>query len=257
LYLFAIGSMILMFGSAMSCLDQSLPSFRTIPSGAQTLWEINIGLLDTKIYNEVHEKEPVVLVVVWMFMIVCVIFFVNMLVAQLTCAYDSIYADMVGYARLKRIRIIVECMLKVSPKKWASFVKGLEFEKRMEFNEGDVGLAGCVQVLEPASQFPTTIDAIKRFGGSTSPSILWPEEENADDDTDKFERLEGMMKRMMERVSQNGAGGKKKQKGGSSTGMGGSSGAGGGGSAEAGGGSAGAGSQGSGAVEEEEAEEHA
>ena len=75
----------------------------------------------------------------WAFTIVSVIFFVNVFVALLTCAYDSIYADMVGYARWKHIRIIVECMLKATPK--------LEFEKRMEFNEGDIGLAGCRQVL--------------------------------------------------------------------------------------------------------------
>ena len=65
-------------------------------------------MLDVKTYNEVHDTEPVVLTVLWGFMIASVIFFVNMLVAQLTCAYDSVYADMVGYARLNRILIIVE-----------------------------------------------------------------------------------------------------------------------------------------------------
>ena len=147
LYLVAIMSMILMFGSGLSYLDQPLKGLRTIPDGALTLWELIIGLLAAKTYNEVHETQPVLLVVLWAFMIVSGIFFVNMFDAQLTCAYDSIYADMVGYARLKRIRFIVGCMLKVTPEKWARFVSGLEFEKHMEFNEGDIGLAGCIQVL--------------------------------------------------------------------------------------------------------------
>jgi len=66
----------------MSCLDQHVNSFRTIPSGALTLWKLNIGLLDVRTYNEVHDTDPVELVVLWEFMIVCVIFFVNMLAAH-------------------------------------------------------------------------------------------------------------------------------------------------------------------------------
>ena len=38
----------------------------------------------------------------------------------------------------------------------------LEFEKRLKFNVGDVGLAGCTPVLGPASQFPTTITSAGR-----------------------------------------------------------------------------------------------
>merc|ERR1712019_268048 len=91
-------------------------------------------------------------------------------------------------------------------------------EERLEFNEGDVGLAGGIQVLEPASANPTTVDMIKRFGGSTSPSIQWPEEEGTgDDDADKFERLEVLIKRAMERMTKHG-GKKRGGKGDSSAG---------------------------------------
>ena len=45
-----------------------------------------------------------------------------------------------------------------------------------EFNEGDVGVAGGIQVLEPASQHPTSVESIRRYGGSTAPSMPWPEE---------------------------------------------------------------------------------
>ena len=82
LYLVAILSMIMTFGSGLICLDQHITGFRTIPSGALTLWKLNIGLLDVKTYNEVHDTDPVVLVVLWGFMTMCVIFFVNMLVAH-------------------------------------------------------------------------------------------------------------------------------------------------------------------------------
>ena len=45
-----------------------------------------------------------------------------------------------------------------------------------EFNEGDVGVAGGIQVLEPANQHPTSVESIRRYGGSTAPSMPWPEE---------------------------------------------------------------------------------
>merc|ERR1712110_1056517 len=132
--------------------------------------------------------------------------------------------------RLKRIRIIVESMPQVSEKRWQGFIQSLQLEQRIEFNEGDIGLSGGIQVLEPASSHPTTVDMIKRFGGSTSPSIAWPEEENQDDDTDKFERLETLVKRTMERLNKTGGGGRKGKggKGSSSADQSGSGGGGGG-----------------------------
>merc|ERR1712187_518783 len=91
----------------------------------------------------------------------------------------------------------------------------------IEFNEGDVGLANGIATTEAASLNPTTVDMIKRFGGSTSPSIQWPEDDQGDDDSDKFERLEGLIKRAMERMTKSG-GKKKGGKGDSSAGMSGS-----------------------------------
>merc|ERR1719356_876550 len=112
-------------------------------------------------------------------------------------------------------------MPSVSPKSWASFLNGPRLDQRLEFNEGDVGLAGGIQVSETASAHPTTVDMIKRFGGSTSPSIQWPEEDGAgDDDTDKFDRLESLIKKTMERITKEaGSGGRKGKSGNSSSGM--------------------------------------
>ena len=41
-----------------------------------------------------------------MYLAVSVVFLLNLLVTQFSSAYDVIYADMVGYACLERIRII-------------------------------------------------------------------------------------------------------------------------------------------------------
>merc|ERR1712019_33324 len=76
-------------------------------------------------------------------------------------------------------------------------------------------------VQEAASAHPTTVDMIKRFGGSTSPAMQWPEEDGAgDDDTDKFDRLEALIKKTMERITKEaGSGGGRKKGGQSSSGM--------------------------------------
>merc|ERR1712087_521910 len=149
-------------------------------------------------------------------------------------------------------RIVVETMPLVPEKRWVRFLQTLALDERLEFNEGDIGVAGGIQVLEPASANPTTIDMIKRFGGSTSPSIQWPEEEGTgDDDSDKFERIEKLIQRAMQRLTTKGdGGGKRGGKGSSSAGMSGS----GGGGEGSGGGGEGEGS-GDGGGEGEEAEE--
>merc|ERR1711953_793183 len=237
LFLLALGATILTFSSALSCLFNEVPDFsKGLHVGSLKLLEMVLSMYPAGKYAEL-DRNVVVLIGVCLYLVVSVIFLFNMLIAQLACAYTSIYQDMVGYARLKRIKIIVETMLGIQDKRWFRFVEGLQLEQRIEFNEGDVGLAGGIQVLEPANVNPTTIDMIKRFGGSTSPSIQWPEEETGDDDTDKFERLEKLIQKAMARITKSG--GKKGAKGGSSAGDGSGSGGAGGGSGGADGGEGG------------------
>merc|ERR1712060_336690 len=80
-----------------------------------------------------------------------------------------------------------------------------------EFGEGDIGLAGGIQLLEPASLNITTVDMIRRVGGSTSPAAQWPEEDQAgDDEEDRFERMERLIEKAMKRMTSTRGGGKKK-----------------------------------------------
>eukprot|EP00929_Paragymnodinium_shiwhaense_P094506 TRINITY_DN5510_c0_g1_i3.p1 TRINITY_DN5510_c0_g1~~TRINITY_DN5510_c0_g1_i3.p1 ORF type:complete len:289 (+),score=70.52 TRINITY_DN5510_c0_g1_i3:28-867(+) len=218
LFLIAIASVVLMLSSAFSCLHvKDQVSFGDIPHGMLSLWEMVLGIYSNEDYVALHD-EPVILVGCFAFLIMSVIFLLNLLVAQLSCAYDAIYADMVGFARLKRLRITTESMPQVTPYRWQVFLNGLTLEERIEFNEGDVGLAGGIQMLEAASAHPTTIDQIKRYGGSTSPLIQWPEEENADDDSDRFERIEGLIKKVLDQVAKNSSKSHGRRGGGSSSG---------------------------------------
>merc|ERR1719310_1622671 len=103
-----------------------------------SLWEMLLRMFSTDHYKSLHDI-PVVLMGVYVYLVISTIFLFNLLIAQLCCSYDAIYADMVGYARLKRCRIIVETMPVVSTKRWTAFKDSMALDQRIEFNEGASG----------------------------------------------------------------------------------------------------------------------
>jgi len=250
LFLLSLACILLTFSSAFSCLFNNVDHFKQgIHVGVFSLFKMVMNMYSAENYDKL-DGEPFILLGTIVFLIISVVFLLNMLIAQLACAYNAIYQDMVGYARLKRIKIIVETMVGMSDKRWGRFTKTLGLEHRLEFNEGDIGLAGGVQVLEPANANPTTVDMINRYGGSTSPSQPWNETEGVagDDESDKFERLEKLIQRAMAQVTKTGKKSGKHSKGGSSLGASGSGDGGGSGNHEDDGG-------GSGGADDHDAEE--
>merc|ERR1712146_39613 len=118
-------------------------------------------------------------------------------------------SDMIGYARLERIEIIVGIMPVVSQKRWAGFCESLKLDTKCEFNAGDIGVTGGIQIQEAANLNPTTQDMIKRFGGSTSVEMQCPaEQEGQGDEADRFERLENLIQKTLKRITKGGSGGK-------------------------------------------------
>eukprot|EP00933_Yihiella_yeosuensis_P062859 TRINITY_DN6586_c0_g1_i1.p1 TRINITY_DN6586_c0_g1~~TRINITY_DN6586_c0_g1_i1.p1 ORF type:complete len:369 (-),score=83.77 TRINITY_DN6586_c0_g1_i1:437-1396(-) len=186
---------ILMFASSASTLTHKDKDFSGIPIGALSLMEVTLNMFGDE-HFEMLNKEPILLTVVCFYIIATGIFLLNLLIGQFIGSYNAVFEDMAGFARLNRGKMIVTIMEHTTEHRWELFKSGCGFDDRLEFNEGDVGLAGGVQVLEPANLNPITVDMIKRFGGSTSPAVQWPEEEgDGTDDTDKFERLEKLIVR--------------------------------------------------------------
>jgi len=189
------------FSTSFSCLNQPLKEFAGFQHGSLALWEMVLGLFDVRTYQTFHDV-PVILLGVFIFWVVILVVLANLLVAQLCCAYDEVFNDMVGFARLKRISVTVESMNHVSPARWIKFVQSLRFQDKIEFEQGDNGLGNGIQSVEAAQAHPTLVDTIKRFGGSTSPSMPWPEEaSNLSSDADRWERLEMTVKKVMERLN--------------------------------------------------------
>eukprot|EP00933_Yihiella_yeosuensis_P015436 TRINITY_DN1346_c0_g1_i9.p1 TRINITY_DN1346_c0_g1~~TRINITY_DN1346_c0_g1_i9.p1 ORF type:complete len:1125 (+),score=273.00 TRINITY_DN1346_c0_g1_i9:107-3481(+) len=189
LFLGALLFLIISFASAINTLRHKNADFEGVHKAGLSLLEMALGMYPSNKFDVVRE-EPLILVVLCCFITVSLIFLLNLLIAQLNGAYQKVYIDMVGYARLNRGKIITETMVSMPDKSWLKFLDSLKLDDPLEFNEGDIGLAGGVQVTEPSNANPTTIDAIRRFGGSTSPASQWPLEDNNNEDDDKFERLE-------------------------------------------------------------------
>merc|ERR1719386_112495 len=219
LFIIALVVAILTFACSLSVLKQDSSDFAGIPPSSYALLRIVMGAYDAKRYAAL-EEEPVLLVMIFIFCIVTVIFFLNMLIAQLSCAYSSVYEDMVGYARLERAETIVEIMPSVPNKRWFAFIESLRLNKRLEFNQGDIGVAGGIQMREAANINPTTVDMIRRFGGSTSPEIQWPEDDVDGEGDDKFEKMEKLIQRTLQRVTKSVRGGRKGGGAGTGTGTG-------------------------------------
>merc|ERR1719162_2765758 len=127
---------------------------------------------------DVRWTDQMFLSVLFLFVGLSVILLLNLLIAQLNRSYEYIYQDMIGFAKLNRASLIVEAMNSCSKFKWERFRDAQHFEKKLEFDPGDLGLAGCLQNYEPASVCSVLQETIKRFGGSTSPDMPWPEEKN-------------------------------------------------------------------------------
>jgi uncharacterized membrane protein YgcG len=216
LFMLALISCITMFSSAVSVIKHDQPDFAGIHQGLLTFLEVTMRMYDGKHYED-YESDPLVLVCTFGFIIIVAVFIANMLVAQLTCAYEAVYTDMLGYARLERVDIITNTMPAVSEKGWQRFLDILRLDQKVEFNAGDVGVTGGMQIMEPANANPTTTDMIRRFGGSTSVEMQWPaEQEGAGDENDRFDRMEALIQKTLKRITKGGGG----KRGTGSSGMG-------------------------------------
>lgn len=185
------------FGLAIGCVDHYDADFQGSKNAMQSLAMIILSFYPNAHFEKL-QNEPFLLIAMAMFYIISFVLLANMLIAQINVVYSTSLANMVGLARLSRVRVVVETMPSASRRLWNSFVVSQKFDERLEFNKGDLGLAGGVQVLEPAFANPTFFDTIQRFGGLTSLSTPWPEDV-AEEEVYQFQALEV---RLMAKIQQ-------------------------------------------------------
>mmetsp|Transcript_120974 Transcript_120974/g.338717 ORF Transcript_120974/g.338717 Transcript_120974/m.338717 type:complete len:282 (+) Transcript_120974:1-846(+) len=201
LFLLSLCFALLAFASATAALKEEDKDFATIPMGARAFSQMFLHMASSEQYTHLL-KFPILFVVVVVFCFTTSVYMVNLLVAQLMCSYSATFQDMVGWARLKRGSVCVASMDSVTKSRWNWFVDSLRMDEPCEFGEGDIGMPGAIQMTELAGANVTTVEMIRRFGGSTWPSAPWPEDEQGvnDDAEERMDRLERLVKKAMKKV---------------------------------------------------------
>merc|ERR1719253_643622 len=91
LFILALCATLLAFASGISVIKHDQKDFAGIPNGLLALLEMTMRMYDGA-HFERYESDPLVLVCVFVFLITIMVFLLNMLVAQLTCAYEPVYS---------------------------------------------------------------------------------------------------------------------------------------------------------------------
>lgn len=199
-FLVALSFLLFTFGTAIACLRRDHLAFKDVTSTIVSLFAITC-LMMPRDYREL-QYDPALLFAVIVFVCASAILLLNLLIAQLNCSYEHVYQDMLGYAHLNRASVIMESLQTCSETRWQRFVTSLRLDQRVEFNEGDLGLPGAIQLLEPASLNPVTVERITRYGGTCSPEMRWPEEtSSSSNNMDRYERMEHLVKKTLKKFN--------------------------------------------------------
>lgn len=193
-FLSALCFLLLLFGSCICilcrrCTDEG-GDFSDMPNAVTSLLAITIRLYQGDFRD--MEENPLLLTAVLTCTAFSAVLLLNLLVAQLNLSYEYIYRDMLGFARLNRAGLICEAMNLCARSKWNKFKLSLKLDTKLEFDEGDVGVPGGVQRVEPVSFRHVPEETIRRYGGPTSEKAPWPEDKNEEGE-DRFERLENVL----------------------------------------------------------------
>jgi len=190
----------LSFAAGVSCLQQFNEDFAGLPLSFMQLIKITTGMFRGSHWRALTDY-PLLFICIALYVVISIVFMTNVLIAQLNCLYQTTFENMVGFARLRRSKIVVNTMASVPQRRWQDFVASLELDERCEFGEGDIGLPGAIQILEPASANRSNVEMIKRYGGSTAPTSQWPEDAITDDADDRVERMEKMLEKHVQKIS--------------------------------------------------------
>lgn len=207
-FLTALSFLLLLFGSTTSILCRSCPTgggvFNDMPNAITSLFAITVGLYQGD-YRDMQE-DPLLLFCVFTFVTFSVVLLLNLLIAQLNRTYEYINQDMIGFAQLNRASLIVDAMESCPKSRWNRFLKTLNFDERKEFDEGDLGLSGCILEEEDSTLNRISHEMIKRFGGSTSRDLPWPEAKtmkmavDLEDEESRLEQMETVLQKTLRRM---------------------------------------------------------
>mmetsp|Transcript_32343 Transcript_32343/g.82414 ORF Transcript_32343/g.82414 Transcript_32343/m.82414 type:complete len:1373 (-) Transcript_32343:196-4314(-) len=168
-----IGVIIVAFGTCMNILRQPGGYADDIGSSMLNIVRVVLGVGEPEQYH-LDGWGLAALVVVIVMVAVCLI---NILVAQLVSSYGELATNAEGYAKMNRAFVCVEvesCLpMSVRRKIWDA----IDFDKPLQFDHGDEGPTGGIQVMELAivrAHPKYKPDRIIRCTGPADPHDPWP-----------------------------------------------------------------------------------
>ena len=148
--------------------------------------ETGFTLLKATLYMEMPDldgEQPFGIFLIISYMVIVCIGILSILVAQLSLAYNEISRYKKGFAMMNQAYVCVEVESVLSLKYRKKIFTELGFQDALEFDNGDEGPPGGIQIKEPASvrAHPKYCpDRIQRSTGSTNPADAWPSISAAD-----------------------------------------------------------------------------
>eukprot|EP00293_Proteomonas_sulcata_P021462 CAMPEP_0184296902 /NCGR_PEP_ID=MMETSP1049-20130417/7844_1 /TAXON_ID=77928 /ORGANISM="Proteomonas sulcata, Strain CCMP704" /LENGTH=348 /DNA_ID=CAMNT_0026606361 /DNA_START=74 /DNA_END=1120 /DNA_ORIENTATION=+ len=170
--LFVIALILISIAAGVTSLQE--PYFETFGEANIILMNLILGLGSTAMFD-VMESWGLFIVVI--FVITSEVALLSILIAQLALSYETLSVDKAGYAKMNKAYVCVESesYLPISFRKKIFDQQG--FSNPLEFDEGDRGPSGGIQVREPASvrAGPKYVpDRIIRAVGAASEEDPWP-----------------------------------------------------------------------------------
>jgi hypothetical protein len=118
------------------------------------------------------------------------------------CHHISSDAERLCYKR--QASDVIELESSIPLEERLALFDSFEFNKRVEFDVGDLGLTGFIQVVESVTAHRWSLeklDRIFRFAGDTNPRLPWPEDDtNATSDNDSGRRLKALIDDLTNRL---------------------------------------------------------
>jgi len=139
-----------------------------------------LALIKMTLYIEMPDlngEQPYGVFLVMLYMVIVCIGILSILIAQLTLSYKEISHNKKGFAMMNRSYVCVEVESVLSLKYRKKVFAELSFDEPLEFDNGDEGPSGGIQIKEPASvraHAKYCPDRIQRSTGSTNPCEAWP-----------------------------------------------------------------------------------
>eukprot|EP00919_Chromeraceae_sp_WS-2016_P004889 GHVR01011577.1.p1 GENE.GHVR01011577.1~~GHVR01011577.1.p1 ORF type:complete len:497 (+),score=60.24 GHVR01011577.1:365-1855(+) len=170
------------FGSALTIVAHKSEDFISFGRSVYVLLCFVLQIREPNVIDD--QTFPVTGIIAFILFTACaIILLLNLLIAQITTAYEYVHLKVKGYALIDKAKFCLEGEAGTSIKKRIDIFKQLGLDYPLDFDVNEVGPSGGVQVLEPSYKrmLEGTIygrnERPLRFSGPIGDKLPWPKSE--------------------------------------------------------------------------------